>query len=122
MAKKGKLYAVGVGPGDPELLTLKAVKTIKNADVIAFPADGDKPGVAYTIAEKAVPDIKTKAALPLSFPMSKSGLEKAHQEAINQISDPAAGDHGEADFQKGMDLLFSIQYKKSENGDHGDGG
>ena len=85
MAKKGKLYAVGVGPGDPELLTLKAVKMIKNADVIAFPADGDKPGIAYTIAEKAVPEITTKAALPLSFPMSQSGFEKAHLEAINQI-------------------------------------
>lgn len=28
----GKLFAVGVGPGDPKLLTLKAVETIKNAD------------------------------------------------------------------------------------------
>ena len=33
---KGKLVGVGTGPGDPELLTLKAVRAIENADVLAF--------------------------------------------------------------------------------------
>ncbi len=41
---KGILYAVGVGPGDPELLTLKAVKEIKNADCIACPESKGEPG------------------------------------------------------------------------------
>ena len=36
----GRLYAIGVGPGDPELLTLKAVRLINEADVIACPAEG----------------------------------------------------------------------------------
>ena len=34
---KGKLYGVGVGPGDPELMTIKAVRIIKECDVIAVP-------------------------------------------------------------------------------------
>ena len=46
----GKLYAVGVGPGDPELITIKAVKTIKNADCIACPKSHGEPGTAYKIA------------------------------------------------------------------------
>ena len=33
---KGRLYGVGVGPGDPELITLKAAKLIKQADVVAY--------------------------------------------------------------------------------------
>ena len=34
---KGKFFAVGVGPGDPELLTLKAISTIKESQIIAVP-------------------------------------------------------------------------------------
>ena len=34
---QGKLYGVGVGPGDPELLTLKALRLIKENEVIAVP-------------------------------------------------------------------------------------
>ena len=45
--KMGKLVIIGVGPGDPELITLKAVKEIWVADVIACPAKGDEPGIAY---------------------------------------------------------------------------
>ncbi|MEP1884994.1 MAG: SAM-dependent methyltransferase, partial [Marinomonas sp.] len=42
----GRLYAIGVGPGDPELLTLKAVRVIQSGAMIAYPvadpATGDK--------------------------------------------------------------------------------
>ena len=33
----GKLFGLGVGPGDPELLTIKALRLIKESDVIAVP-------------------------------------------------------------------------------------
>ena len=56
----GKLYGVGVGPGDPELLTIKAVRIIKEADVLAVPGDEKEGSVAYKIAKQAVNDIDTK--------------------------------------------------------------
>ena len=34
---KGKLYGIGVGPGDPELMTLKAKKLIEECDIVAVP-------------------------------------------------------------------------------------
>lgn len=46
---KGQLFGVGVGPGDPELLTLKALKVIQQADVIAYFARKGKSGHARAI-------------------------------------------------------------------------
>lgn len=39
---KGTLYGIGVGPGDPRLMTYLAVDTIKRCPVIAVPADGKR--------------------------------------------------------------------------------
>ena len=39
---KGTLYGVGVGPGDPELMTLKAVRMIRENDIIAVPGADTK--------------------------------------------------------------------------------
>ncbi len=81
----GKLYAVGVGSGDPDLMTLKAIKTIKNADCIACPESHGEPGMAYEIAKEAVPEITSKELLLLEFPMRKDDLFDAHRKAAEQI-------------------------------------
>ena len=51
---KGILYGVGVGPGDPRLMTYLAVETIRRCPVIAVPADGKENAVAYRIASGIV--------------------------------------------------------------------
>lgn len=48
---KGTLYGIGVGPGDPRLMTYLAVDTIKRCPVIAVPADGKGKAVAYKISK-----------------------------------------------------------------------
>ena len=82
---KGKLFVVGVGPGDPELLTLKAVKVIKNSDCIACPESKGEPGVAYRIAKSAVPEIESKELLLLEFPMREGDIKEFHQKAADRI-------------------------------------
>ena len=48
---KAKLYGVGIGPGDPELLTLKALRIIRESPVIALPGSDPKETVAYKIVK-----------------------------------------------------------------------
>lgn len=47
----GVLYGIGVGPGDPELMTLKAINTIKACDIIAIPAVSKEECYAYSIVQ-----------------------------------------------------------------------
>lgn len=64
----GRLIAIGVGPGDPELLTLKAVRALGEADLIVHFAKGGKAGNARTIAAAHLrPGV---AELPLIYPMT----------------------------------------------------
>lgn len=78
--EKGILYGVGVGPGDPELMTLKAVNIARQADIIAIPRKDSGKCTALGIALKAVPELKDKPLLPVEMPMTKNGekLEQAY--------------------------------------------
>ncbi|MEM7745391.1 MAG: precorrin-2 C(20)-methyltransferase [Pseudomonadota bacterium] len=50
----GTLYGIGVGPGDPELLTLKAHRLISSAPVVAYPAPDSGDSLARSIAADAI--------------------------------------------------------------------
>lgn len=69
-----KLYVVGVGPGDPELLTIKAKKILEDSETLFCPKGG-KESIALSIVEKVV-DIKNKRLVFLDFPMVKTKDEK----------------------------------------------
>ncbi|GAA0180371.1 precorrin-2 C(20)-methyltransferase [Clostridium sediminicola] len=66
--KKGKLFGIGVGPGDPDLLTIKAVKTLNEVDIIICPEKKEAAGsFAYDIAKKHIKE--DAILLHLTFPM-----------------------------------------------------
>ena len=86
------LYFVGVGPGDPELVTLKAARIIAAADMIALPEGG--------AAARAAGDlISGKVIMPLRLPMTEEpeALKAAHAAAAEpgrrQFEAPAALGH-----------------------------
>ncbi|QHI71522.1 precorrin-2 C(20)-methyltransferase [Aminipila terrae] len=82
-----KLYGLGVGPGDPELMTLKAVRLIEECDIIAVPKSGQSINVAYTIAKGAIPDLDKKCIVELDMPMTrdKEKLKASHDAAAEQV-------------------------------------
>lgn len=66
---RGKLYGIGVGPGDSGLMTVKAVETLKKADMIIAPKTEKKDGsVAFHIASPYIPE--GTDILPMVFQMN----------------------------------------------------
>ena len=84
---EGILYGVGVGPGDPELMTLQAVRVIRECDLILAPGKEPRETVAWQIAAGAVPELEEKEAVGIHMPMTKDPdtLKKAHGEAAERI-------------------------------------
>lgn len=86
--KNGKLYGVSVGPGDPELLTLKAKRIVESCPVIAAPVTRNGNMFALNIVKGAV-DISAKIILQLTFLMTtdETMLAESHKrEAMRVIA------------------------------------
>lgn len=85
----GKLYGVGVGPGDSKLLTLKAKEIIEAADVIAVPVKAaDEDSRALSIIEPVV-NLTDKEIMPVVFAMEHSVVkrEMCRKQAAQKIKD-----------------------------------
>ena len=84
---KGTLYGVGVGPGDPELMTLKAARLIRENKIIAVPGADPQDTVAYKIAVQAVPELSEKELLPIYMPMTHDPeeLERNHAKGAQTL-------------------------------------
>lgn len=96
--KKGICYGVGVGPGDPELITLKAVRVLTRCPVIAAPQTRSGEMLALDIVRGAV-DLAGKTILPLTFTMSQD-------KAVLQASHEAAADAVQAHLDRGEDVAM----------------
>jgi len=82
----GTLYGISVGPGDPELITLKGLRVLQKSPVVAFPAGSKgKPGIAQLIVEQWLN--KHQIQLPLNFPyvQDQVTLNQAWQQAAEQV-------------------------------------
>ncbi|WP_425803815.1 precorrin-2 C(20)-methyltransferase [Desulfitobacterium sp. Sab5] len=86
MAIEGKFYGIGVGPGDPQLLTLRAVGVLKNVDIIAVPKSRmERESVAWDIAKVHCPENVRILELEMPMTSNKEVLQKAWQNAADQI-------------------------------------
>ena len=61
-----QLTGIGVGPGDPDLLTVKAVKAIRDADMIMCPASAeDRPSIALSVVDSLIDKSKNQEIVKL---------------------------------------------------------
>ncbi len=81
---KGKLYGVGVGPGDPELLTLKAARILREADVVAVPDKGSGEKTALNIVRAHV-EGKPLLSCPTPMVRDKARLDGCYTEIADRI-------------------------------------
>ncbi|WP_027815618.1 precorrin-2 C(20)-methyltransferase [Paraburkholderia bannensis] len=90
MSIKGRLHGIGVGPGDPELLTLKALRLIKAAPVVAYFVAKGKKGNAFGIIEDHLE--AQQEQLPLVYPVTTEALEPplSYEAIIADFYDGAA--------------------------------
>jgi precorrin-2/cobalt-factor-2 C20-methyltransferase len=88
----GKLIGVGVGPGDPELMTLKAVRALREADVIAHFAKAGNPSHSRTIIERHLRSGFVE--LPLAYPVTTElpKCSAAYRDALANFYDRAAAE------------------------------
>lgn len=102
---KGRLIGVGLGPGDPELLTVKAVEAIRAAPVIAFFAKKGRRGNAREIADRWIPEDRIE--LPLYYPMTTElSFEDPRYIATLRAFYEAANDQIAAHLDGGRDVAL----------------
>ena len=90
MSISGRLFGVGVGPGDPELMTIKARNAIEAADVIAYPGAEHGRSVARRIASPylGVDQIEVPLRYPVTTEIPRN--DPAYRDAIRAFYDDAA--------------------------------
>jgi precorrin-2/cobalt-factor-2 C20-methyltransferase len=106
----GKLYGVGVGPGAPDLITLRALETLKSVPVLALPRSSDYgASVAWKIIKPTLGEIHAQERLFLTFPMKKDPelLRPAWDKAFARIGERLLRGQSVAFVTEGDPSLYS---------------
>jgi precorrin-2/cobalt-factor-2 C20-methyltransferase len=101
-----RLIGVGVGPGDPELVTLKAARVLKDAPVIAYLAPLEGEGLARRIAAALIPEGRIEIALRMAMSLERASAEAAYDKGAQEIARHLAQGQDVAVLCEGDPLLF----------------
>jgi precorrin-2/cobalt-factor-2 C20-methyltransferase len=83
----GTLFGIGVGPGDTELITLKAARLIEACPVIAYLSADGKPGLARTIARHHINASQLELTIDMPMRVSRGEGQAAYDDAAARIAD-----------------------------------
>ncbi|HKF71690.1 MAG TPA: precorrin-2 C(20)-methyltransferase [Stellaceae bacterium] len=82
----GTLYGLGVGPGDPELVTLKVLRTLRDLPVIAYPAPEDGASFARSLVASWLSPAQTEIAIRVPMTRSVAPAQAVYDRAALEIA------------------------------------
>src|SRR3954453_6582018 len=103
--RRGTLYGVGLGPGDPELVTVKAARLITGADVIAYHSARHGTSIARGIAEPYLREGQIEEQLVYPVTTESTAHPNGYEGAINDFYADAA-DRLMAHLDAGRDVVL----------------
>ncbi len=84
---KGTFYGVGLGPGDPDLMTLKAARLIRAAKVVAYPALLDDNSFARSIAADLIDKDAREIRIKIPMTTERTPAQRAYDQAAVEIAE-----------------------------------
>lgn len=102
----GVLYGIGLGPGDPELITLKAARIIKNADVIAYPSLEGGESFARAIAQDLIPANIREIRIDVPMTTERQPAQEAYDSAADEIAEALRAGQGVACLCEGDPFFY----------------
>jgi precorrin-2/cobalt-factor-2 C20-methyltransferase len=108
LRSRGTLFGVGVGPGDPELLTLKAVRVLRSVERIYFPNSGSSAGgfARKILAPLELPDEKFRE-VPVSMSRDRTAVGHDYRRAAEEILAELEAGRSAAWITEGDPLFYS---------------
>ncbi len=89
-ARTGTVWGIGVGPGDPELITLKGARLLAEAPVIAYPAPETGDSFARAIAAPHIPDGRTEIVMAMPMVAERFPAQEVYDRAAAAFADHLA--------------------------------
>jgi precorrin-2/cobalt-factor-2 C20-methyltransferase len=102
----GTVYGLGVGPGDPELLTLKALRILRAAPVLAFPALESGESLTRSIVAEHLPDNQREIAIRVPMVVERFPAREVYDSAADEIAGVVAGGEDVAVLCEGDPFLY----------------
>ncbi len=103
---QGRLYGVGLGPGDPELMTLKAARLIAAAPVVAYPALADGSSLARSIAAEVIALDATEISIEVPMSVARDPAQVAYDGGAGRIADALTRGHDVAYLCEGDPFFY----------------
>ncbi|MBW4629939.1 MAG: precorrin-2 C(20)-methyltransferase [Brasilonema octagenarum HA4186-MV1] len=119
MMNKGRLYGVGVGPGDPELITLKALRLLRSCPVVAYQSADDKESIARGIVAEYLPGNQIEVQYHLPRALDPYAAQPIYDEVVIPIQEHLAAGRDVVVLCEGDPLFYgSFIYVFTRLSDH----